>query len=90
MTATKQGILRPVSLRQRSAAMAIGVSAVLLSTAASAQSQPAPQGEQEVQLDTLKIEDRTADVSPYSQKGALRRSAQSMRPSCVSWGVSAG
>lgn len=70
MTATNQGVLRPVSLRQRSAAMAIGVSAALLSTTAAAQNQPAPQDDQEVQLDTLKIEDRTADVSPYSQKGA--------------------
>ncbi len=70
MTATKQGVLRPVSLRQRSAVLAIGVSAALLSTTASAKSQAAPQDEQEVQLDTLKIEDRTADVSPYSQKGA--------------------
>lgn len=70
MTATKQGVLRPVSLRQRSAVVAIGVSAALLSTSASAQSQSAPQDDQEVLLDTLKIEDRTADVSPYSQKGA--------------------
>lgn len=69
MTITKQGVLRPASLRQRSAAVAIGVSAALLSTAAAAQSQPA-QDDQEVQLDTLKIEDRAADVSPYSQKGA--------------------
>lgn len=70
MTATKQGILRPASLRQQGAALAFGVSAALLASPAAAQSQQASQDDQEVQLDTLKIEGRTADVSPYSEKGA--------------------
>jgi len=70
MPRTSHGILRPVSLRDRGAAVAIGLSAALMASPATAQGQPAAQDEQEVQLDTLKIEDRTADVSPYSQKGA--------------------
>ncbi|MBB6122399.1 TonB-dependent receptor [Sphingobium subterraneum] len=70
MTTVKQGVLRPVSLRQRGAGLAIGVTAVLMATPATAQTTPAAQADDEVQLDTLKIEDRTADVSPYSQKGA--------------------
>jgi catecholate siderophore receptor len=69
MNKGKQGVLRPASLRQGAVA-AISLSAALMASQASAQSQPAQSEEQEVQLDTLKIEDRTADVSPYSQKGA--------------------
>lgn len=70
MSSTTPGVLRPISLRQRHAAMAIGVTAALLAAPAAAQSEPAAPDDQEVVLDTLKIEDRTADVSPYSQKGA--------------------
>lgn len=69
MTNGKSGLRRPLSLRQ-GGVMALGVSAALLASPAMAQSQPAPAEEQEVQLDTLKIEDRTADVSPYAQQGA--------------------
>lgn len=69
MNKTKQGGLRPVSLRQGAVA-AIGLSAALMAVPAAGQTQPAQAEDQEVQLDTLKIEDRTADVSPYSQKGA--------------------
>jgi catecholate siderophore receptor len=51
---------RPTSLRQ-SAAVALGVSML---------AGPAMAQQEDVQLGTLKIEDRAADVSPYSQKGA--------------------
>ncbi|NBC37018.1 TonB-dependent receptor [Novosphingobium sp. FSY-8] len=70
---TNRGIIRPASLRQRSAALAAGLSAAAaIATPAIAQTaaQPAPADEQEVQLDTLKIQGRTADVNPYAQEGA--------------------
>lgn len=60
------GVLRPISLRQRSAFVAIGMATAL--SAGTAQAQQAEP--EEVELDTLKIEDRTADVNPYTQKGA--------------------
>lgn len=66
-----KGVIRPASLRQ--GATALGLSAALLAAPASAQNAAntaADSDDREVQLDTLKIEDRTADVSPYSQKGA--------------------
>ena len=65
------GALRPRSLRQNlrqpGAALAIGLSAAML--APTAQAQSADPGE-EVELDTLKIEGRTADVNPYAEEGA--------------------
>ena len=67
MSKPKQGTLRPLSLRQRgAAAVALGVSAVVLTTPAFAQDTQSG----EVELDTLKIEDRTADVNPHAEKGA--------------------
>lgn len=66
MRKIQPGVLRPVSLRQRAAAAAIGIAA--LGSAAPVLAQDAQN--EEVQLDTLKIEDRAADVSPYTQKGA--------------------
>lgn len=71
-----QGVLRPLSLRApradlaRSTMAALGLSAALLGSPALAQQAATADEDGEVQLDTLKIEDRTADVSPYSQKGA--------------------
>jgi catecholate siderophore receptor len=67
MTTCNRGVLRPASLRQGTAAV-LGLSAALLTTPAPAQS--APPEEQEVQLDTLKIQDRTADVNPHAEPGA--------------------
>jgi len=70
------GVVRPLTLRARSinraGALALGLAAGLPAAPALAQSQAAPatQAEEDVQLDTLRIEDRAADVSPYSQKGA--------------------
>ena len=58
--------LRPASLRQTSGSAAFALALALTGTAARAQ-QAEPD---EVELETLRIEDRTADVSPYSQKGA--------------------
>jgi len=65
MTLTRN-ISRPISLRQRTAGLALGIGAALISTAAHAQTAE----EQEVELETLKIEDRTGDVNPYTEKGA--------------------
>ena len=74
MNPNTSAVLRPVSLRQKSAGqrharagLAIGMTAAaLLSGAAMAQDAPAD----EVELDTLRIEDKAADVNPYTQKGA--------------------
>ena len=71
MSKAKQGTLRPLSLRalglrQRGAAVALGMTAAVLTTPAHAQAGPSD----EVELDTLKIEDRTADVNPHAEKGA--------------------
>ncbi len=65
MTIKKRGIQRPVSLRQRHVAVALGLGAALLSAPAAAQeAEP-----EEVELETLRIEDKAADVNPYTQKG---------------------
>ncbi len=66
MTKYKGAILRPVSLRQRAAVAAVGMA--VASHAVPTLAQNADAGE--VQLDTLKIEDKAADVNPYTQKGA--------------------
>lgn len=64
---TPQGaILRPLSLRAKSASLSIGLGAALLAGPAMAQSSEP----EEVELDTLRIEDKAADVNPYTQKGA--------------------
>ncbi|MGE0387754.1 MAG: TonB-dependent receptor [Gammaproteobacteria bacterium] len=61
-----RGVLRPVSLREKRTAVAIGVTAALLGTPALAQEKAS----EEVALDTLRIEDKAADVNPYTEKGA--------------------
>lgn len=71
-----RGVLRPVSLRQRGAAVALGVSAALLGTPALAQEN----GSEEVALDTLRIEDKAADVNPYTEKGAPYKARNSGDP----------
>jgi len=60
----KTGVLRPQSLRQRGAAVAMTAAAMI---AAPALAQDAGG---EVELDTLKIEDATADVNPHAERGA--------------------
>ncbi|MBA4353510.1 MAG: TonB-dependent siderophore receptor, partial [Novosphingobium sp.] len=72
MTKSTTGAIRPVTLRacnlrQRSAAAALGLTVALMATPAVAQD---AQEEEEVQLETLQIEDKTLDVNPYAQKGA--------------------
>lgn len=72
MTKSATGAIRPVSLRaqslrQRGTAAALGLSAALMATSVAAQD---AQADEEVQLDTLQIEDKTLDVNPYAQKGA--------------------
>lgn len=65
-----KGVIRPLSLRNAcgsAAAAAIGLTAALLSAPAAAQDQD---DGQEVELDTLRIEDRTADVNPNAEQGA--------------------
>ena len=66
MNKGKQGILRPMSLRQTGAAMALGMTAATLAAPAHAQETDT----EEVQLETLQIEDKAADVNPYTSKGA--------------------
>ncbi len=70
MNKTRQGVIKPVSLRRigrnKASAMALGMTAALLATPALAQSAEP----EEVELDTLRIEDQAADVNPYTQKGA--------------------
>jgi len=71
MTTCNRGVLRPASLRpnfRQGTAAVLGLSAALLAAPAAAQS--APPEDQEVQLDTLKIQDRTADVNPHAEPGA--------------------
>ena len=65
MSKNVRSALLPVSLRQKGVVV-LGVSAAVLSAPAMAQRA----AEQEVELDTLKIEDKAADVNPYTQKGA--------------------
>lgn len=79
MTKGKQGFLRPLSLRQGSAAaVALGVTAA--SWAAPAMAQETPGDAEEVQLDTLQIEDQAADVNPYTSKGAPYKARTSGDP----------
>ncbi|MEX6723122.1 TonB-dependent receptor [Parapedomonas caeni] len=73
MNGVKPGVRRPASLRQGTAAVAIGVSAAFFAPSLAAQE--ADQGE--IALDTLKIEDRTADVNPYATPGAPYKAARS-------------
>lgn len=58
MNSPKGRVLRPVSLR------ALGVTAAVLASPVQAQNA------EEVELDTLKIEDSTADINPNAQRGA--------------------
>ena len=69
MSNRQAGIVRPASLRRPTTAMALGLSAALMASPAAAQDTEAEEAE-EVELGTLRIEDRTADVNPYSQEGA--------------------
>ncbi len=70
---TKQrGILRPMSLRQRGAAAALGAVAAIAALPASAQDTGG-----EVELETLKIEDATADVNPHAERGAPYKARKS-------------
>lgn len=62
MNRTKRGVLRPATLR----AASLTLSAALFAVPAMAQQAQ----DDEVQLDTLKIEDRTADVNPHAEAGA--------------------
>ena len=70
-----QGVRRPISLRDRGAAVAIGVSVALLGA-------PALAGEanEEIALETLRIEDQAADVNPYTESGAPYKARISADP----------
>lgn len=67
-------IIRPISLRQGAlasgAAMAMGLSAALAPAYAQSAAQDDATAGQEVELDTLKIKDHTADSNPYTEEGA--------------------
>lgn len=64
-TYKNSAVRRPLSLRDRGTVAALGLAATILATPALAQ-----QADEEVELDTLKIEDRTADVNPNAEPGA--------------------
>ncbi|MFC3101701.1 TonB-dependent receptor [Altererythrobacter lauratis] len=66
MSDTANAVRRPICLRARGAGLAIGVGAILIAGPALAQSQEP----EEVELDTLQIEDSAADVNPYVQPGS--------------------
>jgi catecholate siderophore receptor len=71
MNRTSSAIHRPISLRAKGAGLAIGMGAALLAGPALAQpAQSQPSEPEEVELDTLRIEDKAADVNPYAQPGA--------------------
>ena len=81
-----KNILRPTSLRSQSvshrslatcgAAAALGITTMIAATPAFAQdAEP-----EEVELETLRIEDDTADVNPYTQKGAPYKARISADP----------
>jgi len=77
---TISAIRRPRSLRRPSTTLALGLSALVAGPALAQQARPASD---EVQLETLKIEDRAADVNPHAQAGApykARVSGDSRRP----------
>jgi catecholate siderophore receptor len=69
MSNQQSGIVRPASLRRPTTAMALGLSAALMTSPAIAQDAESEEAE-EVELGTLRIEDRAADVNPYTQDGA--------------------
>ena len=58
---------RPAAANLTSNAIALSISAVMLGGSASAQD---TQDEEQVQLDTLQIQDRTIDTNPYAEPGA--------------------
>ncbi len=75
-----RGMIRPMSLRSAgrgTAAAAVGLSAALLASGAHAQDVA---GEEEVVLDTLTIEDATADVNPNAQPGVPYKARTSGDP----------
>ena len=58
---------RPAASNLTSNAIALSISAVMLGGSASAQD---TQDEEQVQLDTVQIQDRTIDTNPYAEPGA--------------------
>ncbi len=81
MTRITSAISRPRSLR-RPAALAATLSAAMIAGPLHAQPAEEPQDEEagEVQLETLQIEDFTADSNPYSQPGAPYKAQRSGDP----------
>lgn len=69
MSNKQTGVVRPASLRRPATAMALGLSAALMASPAAAQDAEGEEAE-EVELGTLRIEDRAADVNPYTEEGA--------------------
>ncbi|GGC43287.1 TonB-dependent receptor [Novosphingobium marinum] len=64
-TYTSNAVRRPLSLRNRGTVAALGMAATVLATPVMAQ-----KADKEVELETLRIEDRTADVNPNAEPGA--------------------
>ncbi|MFC3099237.1 TonB-dependent receptor [Alteraurantiacibacter palmitatis] len=75
MSKSTRGAIRPMSLRHPMAAAALGLSAAALASPAAAQ-QASEEGD-EIVLDTLQIEDSTADVNPNAMPGVPYRALRS-------------
>lgn len=76
------GVIRPISLRRagRGTAAAMGLSAAMLASGVQAQDAQDTQDEGEVVLETLRIEDATADVNPNAQPGVPYKARTSADP----------
>ncbi|MBH0113406.1 TonB-dependent receptor [Novosphingobium sp. YJ-S2-02] len=74
------GIRRPISLRGSRKAVALGMTAAAAFAAPAYAQQDATADEEEVQLDTLQIEDSAADVNPYTSPGAPYKARVSADP----------
>ena len=72
-------IKKPRSLRRPTSALALGAAAAMLSLPVHAQ-EDAEDENGEVQLDTLQIEDYTADSNPYTQPGVPYKAQRSGDP----------
>ena len=73
-------IKRPNSLRRPSTAIAFGMSAAMLAMPAHAQDADDEEEAEEVQLETLRIQDVTADSNPYATDGVPYRAEVSADP----------
>jgi len=76
----RRNIKKPASLRRSTSAAVLGVSAAMLSMPAHAQDTDEEDQAEEVQLETLRIQDVTADSNPYATDGVPYRAEVSGDP----------